>query len=761
VVASVVAFLQSTEVFQGVDAASLSELAAGVGVVTLGAGDVLVPEHVVNQSAYFVRSGRLCVTGRNVRSEVRVLFDVEPGESVCEMDLFCSDLSATAVTALEPAELLELPRAVYSRFAESHPGLALQVTQALNVRLQRHRLVAVLHLGPIFHGDGPEVLHDLAAELDLVALYAGEVLYRQGDPGSDLYFVISGHMRVSVQEGHAPRRIVAHRPAGQILGEMSVITGKPRESTVEAVRDTQLARLSKEAFGRFVLKHPQWAVQIVSRTLAARIEETRAEHVHGSRTGVTTLAIVPVQPSAPARACCKALASALAAFGQTVHVSSTQIDTLMGQPGISQTFALGGANIRLTEWLSALEIEYSYVIYEADPSPTPWTERCLRQADHILLVSAGDSPDLSEIETELLRAEGSRVLARQWLVLVHDDGANPSQTAKWLDLRNVEMHVHVRLSDAPTFERLARLITNRALGLTLGGGFARGLAHLGVFKATAELGLAIDVIGGASMGAMVGALWAMGWDSERILSEVSAACAGAFGDLTLPFVAFKTGRKFSGSVRALFGDVQIEDLWMPYFCTSANLNRAELKIHTRGSLAKAVLAATRAPGVFPPVIYDGELHVDGGVINNVPVDLMRSFCNDGIVAGVDVSPPHELHQTPDYGDHVSGLAASWKRWKNRTNNSSYMPSILLVMIRTLEYTGISYKNERLKFADIYMYPNLLPFKRTDFHLAAGILQAGYESAKDSVEKWLATEDALSLRPDLARSDSQPQRASVG
>jgi predicted acylesterase/phospholipase RssA len=284
----------------------------------------------------------------------------------------------------------------------------------------------------------------------------------------------------------------------------------------------------------------------------------------------------------------------------------------------------------------------------------------------------------------------------------------------------------------------------------LGGGFARGLAHAGVFRAMADLGIPVDAIGGASMGALVGALRAMGWDCDKIIRETCAACAGAFKDLTFPFTAFKTGRKFSEAVRKLFGDIQIEDLWLPFFCISANLNRSELKIHTRGSLAKAILAATRAPGVFPPIVYEGELHVDGGVINNVPVDLMKTFSNNGIPIGIDVSPPHELHVVEDYGDVVPGWPAFWKRFNPFSRHRVFMPSILLVMIRTLEFSGIAYKNLRIEFADIYVYPDLLKVKRTDFHLAPQIAQAGYDSARAGVLEWLANSAvAAAKRPDLA------------
>jgi predicted acylesterase/phospholipase RssA/CRP-like cAMP-binding protein len=749
---NLLSFLSSTELFQGVDLVVLGELAAGMKVVSLRDGDILVHQGNRGRSLYIILEGRLHATGRNFRSEPRDLFDLEAGESACEMDLLSSDASSTTVSALGPTELLELPREVFASFLESHPREALRITQALGKRLHKLRLVTALCLGPIFDGLEPDVIHDLKSELELFTLYGGETLFQQGDPGSYLCFVISGNLRVTVHRKGVPL-VVAHLGHGEIVGEMGVVTGEPRTATVEAIRDTQLARLSGEAYSRLVVRHPAWAVQLVSRKLAERLKDTTAGRSQ-SRRAVSTIAVVPVQSSAPAHECCRALASALAKYGPTMHLTSSAVDEHLGHSGTAQVFERGGANIRLSQWLSELELEYRYVLYEADPRSSPWTERSIRQADHILLVGdAQGAPDRGEIETDILDQDGNRLLAHQWLVLVHHNGTSPTGTRHWLDTRHVERHLHVRLSQDADFDRLARLLTCRGIGLTLGGGFARGMAHLGIFRAMAELGLNIDALGGASMGAMIGALWAMGWDSERILKEITAACAGAFGDLTFPFLAFKTGRRFSTAVRALFGDLQIEDLWVPYFCISANLNRAELKIHTRGSLAKAILAATRAPGVFPPVIYEGELHVDGGVVNNVPVDLMRSFSNDGFVFGVDVSPPHELHYTADYGDQVSGWRAFWKRWKNRSTKSDFMPSILLVMIRTMEFTGIAYKNERIKFADIYMYPEVLKFKRTDFHLSADIAQAGYDSALTSLRQWLATsEQAAARRPDLCRQE---------
>lgn len=721
-------FLRTT-LFGDVDAEALRELADHLSTVTLRDGDVLVRRGDSNRNLYLVRSGCLRVLGELPSHEPRVFFHVQPGETVCEMGVLSDDLSSTTVDALGETSVLVLTRADFDRFSAAHPDAALHVIQSLSRRLLTYRLSIALHLGHLFAPFSPAVARDLEAELEMFTLYGGEVLFRAGEPGDYLCLIINGRMRVTVPDGQTRDRFIAELGPGEIVGEMAVVTGEARNATVVAVRDSQLARLTAAAFERLLIKHPSWAVRMVSHTLAQRLKDANSGKTRG-RQNVATVAIVPTDRSAPVRAFCEQLVVALSAFGPALHLTSARVDECLGRPGIAQTYAREGLNVQMAEWLTKQESEHRHVLYEADSGLSPWTERCIRQADYIILVGDGTGdPRLGEIETELLGPSANRNSARQWLVLVHGQ-REPSGTKCWLDVRGVERHYHVRLGDRASFDRLARHLTGRAVGLTLGGGFARGLAHIGVFRAFEESNVPIDAIGSASMGAMLGGLWALGRDRDRMVREICDSCGEMLGDMTFPFVAFKRGGKFSQKVRNLFGDVQIEDLWIPFFCISANLNRSELKVHSEGSLAKAVLASTRAPGVFPPIVYDGELHVDGGVINNVPVDIMKEFCNQGLTIGVDVAPPHPIRPVRDYGDRISGWMPFWQRCFAK--KKSYTPSILLVLIRTLEYTGISNQNVRLKSADIFMSPEMLKFRRTDFHLAAEIVQAGYDCARASL-----------------------------
>lgn len=749
-------FLRSTELFRCIDQPALEQLIAELSVVSLQDGQPLVSQGDPDPSLYLLMSGHLHVTATDRRGETHLLYVVNTGESAGEISVLSSDPASASILSAGQSTVLAFTRAAFETFCQNHPKDALHVMQLLSDRLQHYHLCRTLHVSDLFDGMDAYSLHDLSAELEMFTLYGGEVLFRQGDPSEFLCLVVRGRVRVRTRERSGEEVTVAELGAGEIVGEMGVVTGDSRTESVDAIRDSQLARLTRAGFERFMAKHPREAVNMFSRKVAGRLKDVSGGCERRSRS-ISSVAVIPAHANAPCSEFSATLRQALSRFGRAVHLNSAVVDQHLGRKGTAQTYERSGANIRFVEWLSELESDNEYLIYEADQFLSPWGERCMRQADLVLIVGdAKADPAPGQIESELLALRDSRDYSRACLVLVHGIDP-PSETRRWLDARPVERHFHVRLTQSDDADRVARFLTGRAVGLTLGGGFARALAHVGVFRAFADLGVSVDAIGGASMGALVGALLAMNWDAEKIVKEVSAGCANPyFGDLTFPFIAFKTGKSLSALIRRLFEEIQIEDLWIPYFCISANLNRSELKVHSRGSLARAVLATTRAPGLFPPVVDDGELHVDGGVINNVPVDIMKAFSNDGIVVGVDISPPHELYAIHDYGDTVSGWQAFWKRLNPFSKKSVYTPSILLVMIRTLEYTGISYKGSRLKYADIYMYPKMLKFKRTDFDRASEILDAGYETACTTLREWMSQPASAERRPDLAGAMRPPK-----
>jgi predicted acylesterase/phospholipase RssA/CRP-like cAMP-binding protein len=743
-----VPLLRASEVFGRLSDDELRDLADRMTVVQAADGDLLSSTSAPSDTMFIVLSGEVAVSGVDRHGCARAVDIAGPGSIVGEANVVSGASAAGELHARGPSRVAALPRAGFRGFIDAYPAAALHITEALRPRMARHRLWSTLHCSEMFGHVDPALLAELAAEFELVALYGGETLFRQGDAGDSLYIVVTGRLRVTTV-ANGEETVLAELGAGETVGEMAVISGEPRSATVYAMRDTQLARLSKSSIGHVVDRHPRAMMLLLASRLSHRLRAMSAKTRR--RSVVATVAVVPAAPGVDLDDFAGRLSRSLSRMGPTSLLTSAAVDAHFGREGAAQTPDRDGGSIGLVDWLAEQETKQRFVVYRADHHLSPWTERCIRQADRVVLVADGAAnASPGEIETELLSGDRARS-APVTLVLVHARGVDaPKNTAAWLAGRAIARHLHVRRGADEDHDRVARFITGTALGIALGGGFARGLAHLGVLRALRELNIPVDAIGAASMGAMIGAQCVMGQEAPRIAEAISSGFAKSFDDMTLPFLSFKRGGKASRFVRKLFGDVRIEDLWLPYFCVSANLNRAEVKVHTSGSLADAVLASSRAPGIFPPVVMDGELHVDGGLINNVPVDIMRTFVDEGVVIGVDVSPPHELNQVADYGEDVPGWRAAWHRFNPTRHRRIYRPSILLVLMRVIEFGGISYRREKAAGADVYISPDVLQFKRNDFHAAAEIADAGYRAARETLLNWLAAApaDVRSLRPDL-------------
>jgi NTE family protein len=289
------------------------------------------------------------------------------------------------------------------------------------------------------------------------------------------------------------------------------------------------------------------------------------------------------------------------------------------------------AQAQTTRWFAEIEEKNDYVVYVSDPQPNAWSRQCCRQADVLLLAARARSrPQPWPKELTAVAAH-----ARVELALLHEGVTVPGAAKRWLDHVAVGQHHHIR--DEADIPRVARLVTQRGVGLVLSGGGARGFAHLGVIAALREAHVPIDFVGGASIGSIVGAGLASGWSDAEMRERYrrSFVESNPLNDYTFPFVALSRGRKVTRLLQRAFGDTQIEDLGIPFACVSANLSTGRSHEHTRGPVWQALRASISIPGVLPPVFNGDDVLVDGAAINNLPVDVMREHA-PGIVIGVDV-----------------------------------------------------------------------------------------------------------------------------
>jgi len=281
--------------------------------------------------------------------------------------------------------------------------------------------------------------------------------------------------------------------------------------------------------------------------------------------------------------------------------------------------------------------------------------------------------------------------------------------------------------------RIARIVTGIARGLVLSGGGARGFAHLGVYRALEEMGVEVDIFGGSSIGTPLAAGMADGYPPDELEALVSRLFANVL-DYTVPVAAFTAGRGITAASEEAFGDRDIEDLRLPFFGVSTNLTEADVHIHRRGSVVHAIRASCAVPGFMPPVPHNGDLLVDGGITNNLPIDVMRELTPHGEIVAVDVAPGKGPVAREEFGLWVSGVKLLRERIRGRRS----APPISMTLMRALTVgSGRRHKemslwslSDRILELDIEATP-MFAFDRVE-----EIARRGYEQALPEIEAWL-------------------------
>jgi predicted acylesterase/phospholipase RssA/CRP-like cAMP-binding protein len=597
---------------------------------------------------------------------------------------------------------------------------------------------------PLFAGLDEATRLELARQLEPVHVAAGEVIFRQGDAGQGLLLVVSGRLRVSVASdipGDGRERVLYDVGRGAIVGEMALLTERPRAATVSAVRDSDLLLLRVSSFTSLLERSPALVTGMI-RLLVDRVlavdQLLTVGRPRAAPPGHTIAVAAAGQGAGRGTRAAALVAGQLAAYlarAGSVFVADAEVVARELGPDAAQRGPDDAGRAELIRWLHATERDHDHVIYAVDADDTPWSRLCLSQADVVLLVASADGdPSLGAVEARAL-ATGS---LRCELALVHQaDSVRDGATARWLEHRPVADHHHLREGRPGDAARLARMITGTGCGLVLGGGGARGLAHLGVIRALEEAGVPIDVVGGTSMGAIMAGLCALGMDhAERTLRVINIARNGRrLITPTLPLLALSAGRHLDRILAENLGPVPIEDLPLRFYCVSANLNRAEAVIHERGPLWPAVRASLALPGIYPPVYAGGELLIDGSALDNVPVDVMRERVGHGRVVAVDVSPEVVPLTAAPFETTVSG----WRVLGRRLNPFAEprpLPGIADILIRSTGLSQVPHRRAALDDdrVDLLLRPPVAGLGVLDFKGGIALIEAGYRYAAEALAK---------------------------
>ncbi|XP_034293707.1 patatin-like phospholipase domain-containing protein 6 isoform X6 [Pantherophis guttatus] len=683
------------------------------------AGTVIARQGDQDVSLHFVLWGCLHVYQRMIdKAEDVCLFLVQPGEMVGQLAVLTGEPLIFTIKANRDCTFLKISKSDFYEIMREQPSVVLSVAHTVAARMS-------------------PFVRQMDFAIDWMAVEAGRALYRQGDKSDCTYIVLNGRLRSVIQKANGKKELVGEYGRGDLIGVVEALTHQVRATTVHAVRDTELAKLPEGTLNNIKRRYPQVVTRLIhllSQKILGNLQQLRGSFP-GSGLGMTssseltnpasnlsTVAVLPVCDEVPMAAFTLELKHALNAIDPTLLLTSDIIRARLGASALDSIH-----EYRLSGWLAQQEDIHRIVLYQTDYTLTPWTVRCIRQADCILIVGLGDQePTLGELEQML---ENTAVRALKQLILLHrEDGPSPARTVEWLNMRSwCSGHLHIkcprrvfsrrspnklremygkvfeknadRHSD---FSRLARILTGNTIALVLGGGGARGCSHIGVIKAMEEASLPIDLIGGTSIGSFIGALYAEERSAVRTKQrarEWAKSMNSVFAtvlDLTYPITSMFSGSAFNTSIHKVFQDKQIEDLWLPYFNVTTDITASAMRVHKDADIARNMGAKT--------------------------------------VIAIDVGSQDETDLC-NYGDSLSGWWLLWKRlnpWAEKVK----VPDMAEIQSR-LAYVSCVRQLEVVKSSSYceYIRPPIDRFKTMDFGKFDEIYDVGYQHGKVVFGGW--------------------------
>jgi len=573
-----------------------------------------------------------------------------------------------------------------------------------------------------------ELHPQLLEQLETRVLRGGEWLFRQGDAGDSLSFLVRGRLQawVEPEDSNGQPRLLGEIVPGESVGEVGLLSGEPRSASIQAIRDSLLIHIDRRMFESLAERYPALVVKLAGNV--AKLLQRSTSTTTTAASSLKTITLLPLNSDTRIKQFCEDFARQLAAHASTVAVSP---ETLSAQ-GAPVTRLNDGEELpdQLKNWLSDLEDQYKFVLYRCPAGDSPWSRFAVRQSDIVLMVAdANTNPDDVAWEPQVLSIRGTTV-GRRALLLLQSDRNAISNTSRWLEGRSLNFHLHIQCGLTSDVQRAVRVISGTATGLVLGGGAARGLAALGVYKALVEAGIEIDWVGGTSIGSITAATVATGWSPDVAIRNARQAfkLGKPFSDFTIPVLSMLKGKRMSRLLKVHL-DYAIEDLPLPYYCVSTNLGRGSRNIHELGSLVDAIRASAAMPGIFPPVVVDQELAVDGAILDNLPVDIMQQKPVGRIIA-VDFSAP--IPDKVSYLETPSPWAILRGRWLPFARRYR-VPGLTTILLKSTE-TGTLEEVRRLgAMADLLIDPQVRQFGMTDVKSFDQIVEAGYQRASELLD----------------------------
>ena len=605
-----------------------------------------------------------------------------------------------------------------------------------DLRPPSEQLLSFLKNAEYFKSLDESVLIETEKAAQWKVLASRQVLMNQGEQLSEIYLLISGKLHFEKTDEDGVIVASGEFNPGDSIGELTLLRDSRALATIYSVRNCHLMSLDRKYFKDLLLKNPELlfevsrkAITIADRSLSVSPEPAR----------YTALALIPLDSQIPLDFFSKNLAASFEKFGRTVCITRSLIEEELGagRADLDDDDPLIAENI---SWMSRYVSDFDFVLLEADFLDTSWSKMCVQEADRILLIGSGGGVHTKTKLEEKIFEWKTTYSPKSELVLLHQKNSKPRNTKNFLNERDVVRHHHVWIDDLETYARLVRILSGQSIGLVLGGGGVRAATQIGLIKAFLEEGIPIDHIGGTSIGALVGAMYALGLSTNEMKGIIKERIVktNLFNDYVAPFVSLIRGRKYAKFLKDIYSTNEIEDMSLDFFSVATNLTKGRLETRDRGLAWLAVRASASLPAILPPLIENENLYVDGGLLDNVPGEVMRSRGVSKIIA-VDVSSAQNTERDVNLGRMIKQAGETpsfWKvLWNKLTRSKNKIASLGDVIVRSMVVGSRERSQKTKESVDVYVRMPVDDWGMLEFEATSELVKIGYDHSRKHIKEW--------------------------
>lgn len=548
---------------------------------------------------------------------------------------------------------------------------------------------------------------------------AGQYIFQEGDTENALYIVLSGRLR-AFQQTEQGQQVLGDIAAGEPVGELALFTKAPRSATVVAIRKSMVLQIDETDYAVLLDLYPQFGFTL-TQFVINRLKRNALQQKQGA--APKNIAVIKLQPDHD--------------FGLWTDDMSRELEVMGTDINVYYPDSQLPDNPNAV--FEDMENNVGINILVCDNEHKTWAKQCLMYCDLVIVATEFDaSSALYAVEKELNLYVSNILNKKIYLLLLHPENAPaPSQTCRWFDGRQFDLHVHIRANNPKDIRRFCRILTHQAVGLVLGGGGAKGFAHIGAAKAMLESGIEFDFVGGTSAGAMYGiTLTVSDFDISKAIRicQIGAERKITSNDYNLPFISLMTGKKMRSLLKEVFEETHLEDMWVNTYCVSTNYSTASLKVHESGLTRQKLEASIAIPGVFPPVIIDKHLHVDGGVMDNLPIEAMYQKPVSHVIAIA-------LAERAEHLVDIEKIPSAWALLVNKfTKKHRYrLPKMASLLINSLTLNSVQKQVVTKSQVSLYLEMDLRKYSFLDGSKWQTLIEKGYQQTQDYLKKLPATE----------------------